>query len=219
MAANVALRVRAGWPPSNAATSQPSGASHRSKLAKCCSASSSVGAMTAVWHPAAAATSAAMAATTVLPGAHVALQQPVHRRARAEVRADLVEGGLLGAASAQTAARRETPRAARLQRERPGALGARCWLPSAAGSSAAQRALRARCGASTDARPRAAAPSPHRAAASADSARLRRAAATAHPRASARRARVRGSRREPRRRARRARARPAGAPFAGTALR
>ena len=59
------------------------------------------------------------------PGAHVALQQPVHRRARAEIGADLVEGGLLRARQRerQRGAKRLEPRGC--SGERPGALGAR----------------------------------------------------------------------------------------------
>ena len=58
-------------------------------LARCCSASTSVGAMKAPWWPPCTAVSSAATATTVLPAPDVALQQPVHRDRTSEVGGDL----------------------------------------------------------------------------------------------------------------------------------
>ena len=62
----------------------------------CCSASTSVGAISAPWWPPCTAASSAVTATTVLPGADVTLQQPVHRVRRGEVGVDLGDHPPLG---------------------------------------------------------------------------------------------------------------------------
>ena len=67
-AASSALRrVRAGCEPVTSATGMPSGRNHRSKFFACCSASSSVGAISAACSPQPTARAAAAPATTVLP--------------------------------------------------------------------------------------------------------------------------------------------------------
>ena len=53
--------------PASQATRRPRGSSQARKLPRCCSASSSVGAISATWRPASTALAAASAATTVLP--------------------------------------------------------------------------------------------------------------------------------------------------------
>ena len=61
---------------SSIGTSPPSS---RSSVARCCSASVSVGAISAAWRPLSTARSIACSATTVLPRPHLAHQQPLHR--------------------------------------------------------------------------------------------------------------------------------------------
>ena len=67
MAASARARSRPPIAPERKTTGTPSGSSQLRKLAQCCSASSSVGAISATWRPLATATTAAIAATTVFP--------------------------------------------------------------------------------------------------------------------------------------------------------
>ena len=66
-ASSALRRVRAGIEPVTSATGIPSGLNQRSKFFACCSASNSVGAMSAACNPLPTARAAAAAATTVLP--------------------------------------------------------------------------------------------------------------------------------------------------------
>ena len=68
-----------GVAPVSSAMRNRDASSRRRMVMKCCSARISVGAMNATWKPFSIATSAAISATIVLPGADVSLQQPVHR--------------------------------------------------------------------------------------------------------------------------------------------
>ena len=71
--------------------------SSRSAVSRCCTASTSVGAISAAWPPASSARSSTRQGDRGLAGADVALQQPLHRLRGAEVGADLVQRPLLGA--------------------------------------------------------------------------------------------------------------------------
>ena len=71
-------------------------ASSARTLAACCSASTSVGAISAAWWPPCTAASIAATATTVLPDADVALQQPVHRVRCGEIGLDLARSPAAG---------------------------------------------------------------------------------------------------------------------------
>ncbi len=66
-AAMALRRVRAGCEPESSATVMPSGRNQASSVRQCCSASSSVGAISAAWPPLPTARAAAAAAITVLP--------------------------------------------------------------------------------------------------------------------------------------------------------
>ena len=83
MSARRAARRRAG--EQRGAAPSPPGMSACS-VAKCCSASVSVGAMSAACMPCSTARSIACSATTVLPEPDLPHEQPLHRRARARGR-------------------------------------------------------------------------------------------------------------------------------------
>ena len=67
MVSSALRRVRAGCEPLTSTTVTPSGRNQASRLRRCCSARSSVGAISAACRPLPTARAAAAAATTVLP--------------------------------------------------------------------------------------------------------------------------------------------------------
>ena len=77
--------ARAVSRPVSSSGSMSSGASQRAKFWRCCSASSSVGAISAAWWPASTASSAAMRRDDRLAGADVTLHEPEHRMRDREI--------------------------------------------------------------------------------------------------------------------------------------
>ena len=73
----------------------PIGASNCVRVRACCSARSSVGAISAAWKSFSTASSIAKSATTVLPGPDVAHQQAMHPFRRSHVGRDFANGPLL----------------------------------------------------------------------------------------------------------------------------
>ena len=98
--------------------------SSESSVRWCCSASVSVGAMSAAWAPFSTARSMAASATTVLPDPDLPHQQPLHRPLAREVGVDLVDRPLLvaGELERQRPAPAVHHHAARVERPRPAAL-------------------------------------------------------------------------------------------------
>ena len=76
-------------------TRTPSGAQSSSIVRKCCSASVSVGAISAPWRPRSTARSSACRATTVLPGPDVSLEESLHGDRAVEIGVDLGHRALL----------------------------------------------------------------------------------------------------------------------------
>ena len=111
--------------------SRPSGASQRAKFCACCSASSSVGAISAAWKPASTTSAAASAATIVLPEPTSPCTRRIIGCGTARSRAHFAEDAPLRAGQREAGAGEQRPGELAVARERQGGIAAdrRAQLP------------------------------------------------------------------------------------------
>ncbi len=113
--------------------------SSRSSVARCCSASVSVGAISAAWRPLPTARSIAWRATTVLPDADLPHQEALHRMRADAGRRRSARRRRAGRRSARRAAREPSARSARRRRRAAARTAARSLARRRAASATSSR--------------------------------------------------------------------------------